>query len=296
MSRWSHENGTRFVTEHAPISTSPTIAPRATTRSRGMGPRATSRRKGFASSTRATRSSSPASRTLLLEGAQDRRHAAAPARRQCRAEVAATAAAVEAQPSADARRAAAAESRAPKTAAHPADPRPNAGRRSAAAPAVPPSAERGRPEKARGASVARSALAGYGLAAVALARVCLLASVPGAAARAAQLLNPRATTSRSRSRPIPGIEWQQDAQVYIARGNAVATRGTTEVHADTLIAHYREAKAAATRQDGRQHRDLPGRGRRPCHDQGRGPDRRRRPGGLRCRPGRSASSPARRSS
>ncbi|MBV9860448.1 MAG: hypothetical protein JO038_10155 [Alphaproteobacteria bacterium] len=41
-----------------------------------------------------------------------------------------------------------------------------------------------------------------------------------------------------------GIEWQQSAQLYIARGNAVATRGTTEVHADTLIAHYRPAKGA----------------------------------------------------
>ncbi len=39
-----------------------------------------------------------------------------------------------------------------------------------------------------------------------------------------------------------GIEWQQNKQIYIARGNAVATRGTGEIHADTLIAHYREAK------------------------------------------------------
>src|SRR5438128_9105634 len=39
-----------------------------------------------------------------------------------------------------------------------------------------------------------------------------------------------------------GIEWQQDAQVYIARGNAIAKRGTTEVHADTLTAHYRKSK------------------------------------------------------
>ena len=37
-----------------------------------------------------------------------------------------------------------------------------------------------------------------------------------------------------------GIEWQQDAHLYIARGNAVAVRGSSEVHADTLIAHYRE--------------------------------------------------------
>jgi lipopolysaccharide export system protein LptA len=51
----------------------------------------------------------------------------------------------------------------------------------------------------------------------------------------------------SEDRPIEvsadhGIEWQQDAQVYIARGNAMAKRGATEVHADTLTAHYRPIK------------------------------------------------------
>jgi lipopolysaccharide export system protein LptA len=53
----------------------------------------------------------------------------------------------------------------------------------------------------------------------------------------------------SEQRPIEisadaGIEWQQDAKVYIARGNAVAKRGTTEVHADTLTAHYRPSKTS----------------------------------------------------
>src|ERR1700719_1670434 len=52
----------------------------------------------------------------------------------------------------------------------------------------------------------------------------------------------------SEDRPIEvsadhGIEWQQDAQVYIARGNAMAKLGATEVHADTLTAHYRPIKA-----------------------------------------------------
>jgi lipopolysaccharide export system protein LptA len=51
----------------------------------------------------------------------------------------------------------------------------------------------------------------------------------------------------SEDRPIEisadgGIEWQQDTQVYIARGNAKAKRGTTEVYADTLTAHYRPSK------------------------------------------------------
>ena len=42
-----------------------------------------------------------------------------------------------------------------------------------------------------------------------------------------------------------GIEWQQDQKVYIARGHAVATRGATRVEADTLTAHYRQAKGGS---------------------------------------------------
>jgi lipopolysaccharide export system protein LptA len=55
----------------------------------------------------------------------------------------------------------------------------------------------------------------------------------------------------SEDRPVAisatsGIEWQQDARVYIARGDAVAKRGTTEVRADTLTAHYRPSKTAGS--------------------------------------------------
>ncbi len=46
-----------------------------------------------------------------------------------------------------------------------------------------------------------------------------------------------------------GIEWQKQAQVYVARGNAVATRGATQVRADTLTAHYRPAKGAQAAND-----------------------------------------------
>jgi lipopolysaccharide export system protein LptA len=38
-----------------------------------------------------------------------------------------------------------------------------------------------------------------------------------------------------------GIEWQQNNEVYIARGNAKATRGNATLYADVLIAHYRPA-------------------------------------------------------
>jgi lipopolysaccharide export system protein LptA len=35
-----------------------------------------------------------------------------------------------------------------------------------------------------------------------------------------------------------GIEWSREAKTYTARGNAVATQGTSELHADTLVATY----------------------------------------------------------
>jgi len=59
---------------------------------------------------------------------------------------------------------------------------------------------------------------------------------------AAQLLSPAGENLPLQVQADSGIEWQQEAKAYIARGNAVATRGPTQVHADTLIARYREAK------------------------------------------------------
>lgn len=43
-----------------------------------------------------------------------------------------------------------------------------------------------------------------------------------------------------------GIEWQQAGQIFVARGNAVATRGTTRINAAVLRAHYREKKGGGT--------------------------------------------------
>jgi len=82
-----------------------------------------------------------------------------------------------------------------------------------------------------------------GAAALAASLVGGLLSAPPAPAQGLSL------GGVSEDRPIEisadsGIEWQQDAKVYIARGNAVAKRGTSEVHADTLTAHYRPAKGA----------------------------------------------------
>jgi lipopolysaccharide export system protein LptA len=43
-----------------------------------------------------------------------------------------------------------------------------------------------------------------------------------------------------------GVEWNQDQKVYIARGNAKATRGDTSITADSLIAHYRDSATGQT--------------------------------------------------
>ena len=43
-----------------------------------------------------------------------------------------------------------------------------------------------------------------------------------------------------------GIEWQQDAKAYIARGNARATQGEVTLHAATLIAYYHDGPQGGT--------------------------------------------------
>jgi lipopolysaccharide export system protein LptA len=62
-------------------------------------------------------------------------------------------------------------------------------------------------------------------------------------------------TSTNDRRPLDieaeqGIEWQQNNNVYIARGNARASRGNATVYADTLIAHYRLAAPDRAKQAG----------------------------------------------
>jgi len=42
-----------------------------------------------------------------------------------------------------------------------------------------------------------------------------------------------------------GIEWRRDEKVYIARGNATATRGNISLHSDTLIAHYDDSSGSS---------------------------------------------------
>ena len=43
-----------------------------------------------------------------------------------------------------------------------------------------------------------------------------------------------------------GIEWQQDQQMFVARGNARATRGDVSVHSDLLRAFYRKKEGGGT--------------------------------------------------
>ncbi|MEM6490347.1 MAG: LptA/OstA family protein [Pseudomonadota bacterium] len=43
-----------------------------------------------------------------------------------------------------------------------------------------------------------------------------------------------------------GIEWRRDEQLYLARGDARATRGDVTVEADVLIARYRDAPDGGT--------------------------------------------------
>jgi len=78
---------------------------------------------------------------------------------------------------------------------------------------------------------------------VAIAGIAILAALRLTSA-SAQLVAP-GDNSPLQIQADSGIEWQQNNQLYIARGNAVATRGPSEVHADTLIAHYREIKGGA---------------------------------------------------
>ena len=60
------------------------------------------------------------------------------------------------------------------------------------------------------------------------------------AARAAHAQSPAQPSGAITIDAADGIEWQRNARLVIARGNASARRGDTEVHADVLTARYRE--------------------------------------------------------
>jgi lipopolysaccharide export system protein LptA len=83
----------------------------------------------------------------------------------------------------------------------------------------------------------------------AAAGLLLLLTLPAAAAPAQPASPPGGDRLPVHIEADSGIEWDQTAHVYIARGNAVATRGPSEVHADTLVAHYRDVKGGGNAGD-----------------------------------------------
>lgn len=103
---------------------------------------------------------------------------------------------------------------------------------------------------------ARSILTGKGAALAVLAVGLGFATPSCAQSKSAAPGSALGLAGQDSGKPISitadkGVEWQQSNQVYIARGNAKATRGETSVSADTLYAYYRAvptrsaAKAAA---------------------------------------------------
>jgi lipopolysaccharide export system protein LptA len=85
--------------------------------------------------------------------------------------------------------------------------------------------------------------AALGLAALAALAPAATAQIPGL---------PGGVAGRGGNAPVTieaddGVEWRQNEEIYVARGNATAKRGDTTVRADSLIAHYR--KGAEGRQE-----------------------------------------------
>jgi len=97
---------------------------------------------------------------------------------------------------------------------------------------------------------------GHGAALIAAAVACAMLAWPAVAQPQPQPPAPGATSGAlglsggdDNGKPVNieadnGVEWQQSNHVYIARGNAKATRGQNSVTADTLYAYYRPAPPA----------------------------------------------------
>jgi lipopolysaccharide export system protein LptA len=108
--------------------------------------------------------------------------------------------------------------------------------------------------------------------------LALAAGLPASGGAAAQNFGLGLNT-QDNGRPIDiqaddGIEWQQNNRLYIARGNARATRGQATIFADTLMAFYRpvcgpeareaENQKALARKDAPPGKDVPQT--KPCPD------------------------------
>lgn len=82
------------------------------------------------------------------------------------------------------------------------------------------------------------------------AAMLVLAAAPGAGAQATKPPAPApASTHDEGTLEVTAdrdLEWLQNEKAYVARGNAVAKRGTVTLMADTLIAYYRPLKTPTT--------------------------------------------------
>lgn len=78
-----------------------------------------------------------------------------------------------------------------------------------------------------------------------LAAAALATAAAGGGA-AAQQSDPRGASGPVEITAENGIEWRRGARLYIARGNASATRGDSTVFADVLTAHYRDGPNGET--------------------------------------------------
>jgi lipopolysaccharide export system protein LptA len=100
---------------------------------------------------------------------------------------------------------------------------------------------RDQPQKQPGSMsvwVYRIALAGF----VAMAGLLACGSLSGASAQLKITGDSQPVTVEADD----GIEWNSEKKIYIARGNAKATRGTTSVTGQTLTALYRQTKSEET--------------------------------------------------
>jgi len=73
--------------------------------------------------------------------------------------------------------------------------------------------------------------------------LALLVGLPAAAADFASL----SETAPLNVEASDGIEWRREEGVFIARGDAHASQGDTDVRAQTLTAHYRDTPAGGSR-------------------------------------------------
>jgi lipopolysaccharide export system protein LptA len=82
--------------------------------------------------------------------------------------------------------------------------------------------------------------------AAALALLTALPPSAGAETATSDPLNPDRSGAPIEIEALEGVEWRRNENIYIAHGDATATRGDLRVRADTLIARYRDKAGGGT--------------------------------------------------